>query len=161
MKKAKENARQCKKVFCNRGNGWVAGGLARLLSEMPKDHKTREFYLTQFKEVMERIATLQQQDGLWRSSLLDPDAFPGGEASGSGFDIYAMAWGVNNKVLSRDRFLPVIVKGWTGLNKLVYADGMIGWTQPIGLSRGEILRQKAGKFTAPEHTFWPDPRSQK
>jgi rhamnogalacturonyl hydrolase YesR len=121
-----------KKVFWSRGNGWVVGGLARLLKELPKDHPKREFYVRQFREMMDRIASLQQPDGLWRSSLLDPDAYPGGEASGSGFDLYAMAWGVNNKILPRDKFLPVIRKGWQALNSLVYPDGKVGWTQPIG-----------------------------
>jgi unsaturated rhamnogalacturonyl hydrolase len=121
-----------KKVFWSRGNGWVVGGLALLLKELPKDHPKREFYVRQFREMMDRIASLQQPDGLWRSSLLDPDAYPGGEASGSGFDLYAMAWGVNNKILPRDKFLPVIRKGWPALNALVHPDGKVGWTQPIG-----------------------------
>ena len=82
--------------------------------------------------MMERILSLQQADGLWRSSLLDAASYPGGEASGSGFHTYAMAWGVNNKILDRSRFLPAIRRAWTGLNTLVHADGKVGWTQPIG-----------------------------
>jgi unsaturated rhamnogalacturonyl hydrolase len=121
-----------KKVFWSRGNGWVVGGLVRLLKELPKNHPKRDFYLTQYKEMIERIASLQQPDGLWRSSLLDPDSYPGGESSGSGFNIYAMAWGINNKILPRDKYLPIVKKGWTGLNTLVHADGKVGWTQPIG-----------------------------
>ncbi|NOT48476.1 MAG: glycoside hydrolase family 88 protein [Acidobacteria bacterium] len=121
-----------KKIFWSRGNGWVAGGLVRLLKELPKNHPKREFYLTQYKEMMDKIASIQQPDGLWRSSLLDPDAFPGGEASGSGFHLYAIAWGLNNKILPRDKFLPVIRKGWPALNGLVHSNGMVGWTQPIG-----------------------------
>lgn len=120
------------KIFWSRGNGWVVGGLARLLSELPKDHPKREFYLTQYREMMDRVASLQQPDGLWRSSLLDPGSYPGGEASGSGFHLYAMAWGVNNKILPRGKFLPVIKKGWPALNALVHENGMVGWTQPIG-----------------------------
>ena len=121
-----------KKVFWSRGNGWVAGGLARLLQELPKNHPKREFYLAQYREMMDRIASIQQTDGLWRSSLLDPDSFPGGEASGSGFHLYAMAWGINNGILSRSKYVPVVEKGWRTLNKFVYADGKLGWTQPIG-----------------------------
>jgi len=121
-----------KKVFWSRGNGWVSGGLVRLLKELPKNHPTRPFYLTQYRDMMERIGGLQQPDGLWRSSLLDPASYPGGEASGSGFYIYAMAWGVNNKVLDRNKFLPSIRRAWTGLNNFVHADGKVGWTQPIG-----------------------------
>lgn len=121
-----------KKIFWSRGNGWVVGGLVRLLKELPKTHPKREFYMTQYKQMIERVATLQQTDGLWRSSLLDPESYPGGEASGSGFYIYAMAWGINNKVLDRKKYLPLARKGWTALNLLVHADGKVGWTQPIG-----------------------------
>lgn len=121
-----------KKIFWSRGNGWVVGGLVRLLKELPKDHPKREFYLTQYKQMIERVADLQQSDGLWRSSLLDPDSYPGGEASGSGFYIYAMAWGINNKILDRKKYLPHLKRGWTALNSLVHADGKVGWTQPIG-----------------------------
>ena len=121
-----------KKVFWSRGNGWVAGGLVRLLKELPKGHPKYSFYLTQYKEMMDRILSLQQADGLWRSSLLDPDSFPGGEASGTGFDTYAMAWGINNKILDRNKFLPGVKKAWIGLNTLVHPDGKVGWTQPIG-----------------------------
>ena len=121
-----------KKIFWSRGNGWVAGGLVRLLKELPKDHPQRSFYLKQYTDMMDRIIQLQQPDGLWRSSLLDPDAYPGGEASGTGFYTYAMAWGVNNKILDRTRFLPAIRKAWTGLNTLLHPDGKVGWTQPIG-----------------------------
>jgi unsaturated rhamnogalacturonyl hydrolase len=121
-----------RKIFWSRGNGWVAGGLVRLLKELPKKHPKRQFYLTQYKSIMERLLSLQQPDGLWRSSLLDPDSYPGGEASGSGFDIYAMAWGINNKLLPRDKYLPAVKKAWIALNGLVHPDGKGGWTQPIG-----------------------------
>lgn len=121
-----------KKVFWSRGNGWVAGGLVRLIKELPDNHPTREFYLQQYMQIMNRVAGLQQPDGLWRSSLLDPDAYPGGESSGSGFYIYAMAWGINNGFLDRQKFMPIVKKAWTGLNTLVHEDGKVGWTQPIG-----------------------------
>ncbi len=121
-----------KKIFWSRGNGWVAGGLVRLLEELPKDHPRRAFYVTQYKQMMERVAGLQQPDGLWRSSLLDPEAYPGGESSGTGFYTYAMAWGVRNKMLDKKKYLPVVRKAWIGLSTLVHPDGKVGWTQPIG-----------------------------
>jgi rhamnogalacturonyl hydrolase YesR len=121
-----------KKVFWSRGNGWVLGGLVRLIKELPKDDPKRDFYLTQYKQIAVKVVQLQQADGLWRSSLLDPASYPGGEASGSGFHIYALAWGINNKVLDRKQYLPVVKRAWTALNTLVQADGKVGWTQPIG-----------------------------
>ena len=121
-----------KKIFWSRGNGWVMGGLVRLLKELPRDHPTRDFYLKQFRDMADRVVELQQPDGLWRSSLLDPAAYPGGESSGTGFYTYSLAWGINNKLLDRKKFEPVVRKAWTGLNTLVHTDGMVGWTQPIG-----------------------------
>jgi rhamnogalacturonyl hydrolase YesR len=121
-----------KKIFWSRGNGWVAGGLVRLLKELPKNYPKRAFYENLYREMMAKIITLQQSDGLWRSSLLDPESYPGGEASGSGFYIYALTWGINNKMLDKNKYLPVVKKAWVGLNSLVTKEGKVGWTQPIG-----------------------------
>lgn len=121
-----------KKIFWSRGNGWVMGGLALLLSELPKDYQDRAFYETLYKEMAQKVASIQQQDGLWRASLLDPQSYPGGEASGSGFYTYALAWGINNGLLSKAEYLPVVQRAWKGLNTLIQPDGHVGWCQPIG-----------------------------
>jgi unsaturated rhamnogalacturonyl hydrolase len=120
------------KIFWSRGNGWVMGGLALLLDELPQTHPTREFYLTTYRQMAERLLKLQQPDGLWRASLLDPGAYPGGEASGSGFDCYALAWGINQGHLDRATYLPAVRKAWVALNGLVSPEGRVGYTQPIG-----------------------------
>ncbi len=148
-----------KKIFWSRGNGWVVGGLVRLLKELPKAHPKRDFYLKQYRDMMNRVVELQQPDGLWRSSLLDPASYPGGEASGTGFYIYAMAWGINNKLLDKKKFLPSVKKAWIGLNTLVHADGKVGWTQPIGPTRVATSMLIAGKFMVPVHTCLPALRS--
>lgn len=121
-----------KKIFWSRGNGWVMGGLALLLNELPKDYNERPFYEKLYKEMAQKVASIQQEDGLWRASLLDPESYPGGEASGSGFYTFALAWGINNGLLSKDEYLPVVQKAWKGLNTLIQPDGHVGWTQPIG-----------------------------
>lgn len=121
-----------KKVFWSRGNGWVMGGLVRVLQELPAGYANRDFYLNLFREMSARLKDLQQPDGMWRASLLDPDSYPGGEVSGTGFDCYAIAWGINNGVLDKATYLPVVEKAWIGLNKCVQKDGHVGWVQPIG-----------------------------
>ena len=121
-----------KKLFWGRGNGWVMGGLVKYLQEMPKNYAGRYFYLSLYKEMANRLLSLQQTDGLWRTSLLDPDSYPGGEGSGSGFNCYALAWGVNQKILDKKIFLPAVKKAWEGLNTLLNEDGRVGWVQPIG-----------------------------
>ena len=121
-----------KRVFWSRGNGWVMGGLVRLLKELPANYPKRPFYVSLYKEMAARVIQLQQPDGLWRSSLLDPDAYPGGEASGSGFYTYALAWGINTGVLDKKTYEPAVRKAWTGMTALLQPDGHVGWVQPIG-----------------------------
>jgi rhamnogalacturonyl hydrolase YesR len=121
-----------KRIFWSRGNGWVMGGLARILQELPADYPERLFYEQLYKEMAARILSLQQEDGLWRASLLDPASYPGGEVSGSGFFCYAFAWGVNNGLLDGSTYKPAIEKCWIALNNCVNEEGRVGWVQPIG-----------------------------
>ncbi len=121
-----------KLIFWSRGNGWVLGGLVRLLKELPQDYPNRPFYENLYKEMCARVVELQQEDGLWRASLLDPDSYPGGEVSGSGFFCYAFAWGVNEGLLDAVKYRPAVEKAWVSLNKCVNEEGRIGWVQPIG-----------------------------
>ncbi|WP_460544547.1 glycoside hydrolase family 88/105 protein [Echinicola sediminis] len=123
-----------KKVFWSRGNGWVIGGLALILEDMPKDYEHREFYEELFVQMAKRINALQQKDGLWRTSLLNPESFDHGEVSGSGFFTYALAWGINNGYLDKEDYLPVVKKAWKALVKCQHKDGMVGWVQNIGAS---------------------------
>jgi rhamnogalacturonyl hydrolase YesR len=120
------------RIFWSRGNGWVMGGLVQLLQELPATHPSRPFYLRIYREMSARLVQLQQPDGLWRASLLDPASYPGGEASGSGFDCYALAWGLNQGLLDRATYLPAVQKAWVALNKCVSPEGRVGWVQPIG-----------------------------
>jgi rhamnogalacturonyl hydrolase YesR len=120
-----------KKIFWSRGNGWVMGGLTRILKELPADYPERPFYENLFREMAGKVRSIQQSDGLWRASLLDPDAYPGGEVSGSGFFCYALAYGINSGLLDRS-YLPAVEKAWIGLNRCLASDGRIGWVQPIG-----------------------------
>lgn len=120
------------KIFWSRGNGWVLGGLARILQELPANYAKRPFYEQLFKDMSSRILALQQEDGLWRASLLDPESYPGGEVSGSGFFCYALAWGVNNGLLDSKTYKPAVEKCWIALNGCINEDGHVGWVQPIG-----------------------------
>lgn len=124
-------------LFWSRGNGWVMAALARVLTEMPSDYPTRQKYVTQFQQMAAEVASIQSSDGLWRPGLLDPSAYPLPENSGSAFYVYALAYGVNNGLLDRARYLPVIQKGWAGLVSHVYEDGRLGCIQPIGAAPGD------------------------
>lgn len=125
------------KVFWSRGNGWVLAGLALVLQRMPADSPLRAKYLNQYRDVAEKIAGLQPPDGLWRTSLLDPAAYPAPEISGTAFFTYALAWGINNHILDKKKFLPVVTRAWRGMLAHVYSSGRLGSIQPIGAEPGK------------------------
>ncbi len=119
-----------KKIFWSRGNGWVIAGLTEVLEEMPADYPNRARYVEQFRQMAERLKSIQGADGLWQPGLLG--SYPLPEVSGSAFFVYAMAWGINHGILDRATYLPVVRKGWAGLMSHIYADGRLGSIQPIG-----------------------------
>jgi len=123
-----------KKIFWSRGNGWVMAGLVRVLQVMPSNYPDRQRYVTQLQEMAKALAAVQGKDGLWRPGLLNAEAYPLPEVSGSAFNTYAIAWGIRNNVLDRKTYMPVVQRAWEGLLKHVYQDGRLGSIQPIGAS---------------------------
>lgn len=124
------------KIFWSRGNGWVMGGLVQVLTYMPVNDPRRPFYVEKFRQMAEKIRSLQSEDGLWRPGLLDAIDYPYPEISGSSFFVYAMSWGVHHGLLDKAQYRPAVEKGWGGLLNHIYADGRLGSIQPIGAAPG-------------------------
>lgn len=126
------------KVFWSRGNGWVMGGLVRLLSVTPENHPERKKLVKLFISMTEKLAALQQADGSWHASLLDPESYPSKETSGTGFICYAMAWGVNNGLIPYKKYKSVISKAWDALSSSVHPDGKLGFVQAQGAAPDKV-----------------------
>ena len=124
------------KLFWSRGNGWVMGGIVRVLRQLPKDSPLRPKYIALLKEMSAEMLAIQGKDGLWRPGLLDADSYPLPEISGSAFITYALAYGVNQKILDRKTYWPAVEKAWAGMLSHVYADGRLGCIQPVGAAPG-------------------------
>jgi unsaturated rhamnogalacturonyl hydrolase len=127
-----------KPIFWSRGNGWVMGALVNVLRIMPAEYPSRPKYVAQFREMAAEIAAIQGPDGLWRSGLLDPDAYDLPEVSGSAFFTFGIAYGINEKILDRKTYLPVVEKSWKGMLAHIYADGRLGSIQPIDGQPGKF-----------------------
>jgi unsaturated rhamnogalacturonyl hydrolase len=127
-----------KPIFWSRGNGWVMGALVNVLRILPPDYPSRPKYVAQFREMAAEVAALQSPDGLWRSGLLDPDAYDLPEVSGSAFFTFGIAYGINEKILDRKTYLPVVEKSWKGMLAHIYADGRLGSIQPIDGQPGKF-----------------------
>ncbi|WP_232373291.1 glycoside hydrolase family 88/105 protein [Pinibacter aurantiacus] len=126
------------KVFWSRGNGWVMGGLVRVLTVMPKDHADRARFIQLFQDMSEKIASIQLADGSWHASLLDPATYPVKETSGTGFFCYALTWGINQGILPYKKYGPVVTKAWNALTTSVHPDGKLGYVQAQGAAPDKV-----------------------
>ncbi|WP_158563209.1 DUF4861 family protein [Chitinophaga silvatica] len=136
-KKEQNNAN----IYWSRGNGWVMGGLVRMLNNLPANHPSRQQFIELYKQMAYRIKRLQSADGTWHASLLDPDNYPAKETSGTGFYVYALTWGVNNNILPAAEFLPVVQKGWQALIGCVQPNGKLGFVQVIAAAPGKATAE--------------------
>jgi rhamnogalacturonyl hydrolase YesR len=120
------------KIFWSRGNGWVVGALPRILTNLDPSDPFRGKYEQLLVEMSSRLIQLQGEDGMWRASLLDPVEFPMKESSGTAFFCYGMAWGINNGILEKDKYLPPVLAAWEGLCGVVNEYGRVCYVQPGG-----------------------------
>lgn len=115
-----------KKDFWARGDGWVLAGLAKVLQDMPKDYQHYQFFVDKFQKLAKAVAEIQQPEGYWTRSMMDPDHAPGPETSGTAFFTYGMLWGVNNGYLNKEEYKKVIDRAWTYLTETaVQPDGKV------------------------------------
>jgi rhamnogalacturonyl hydrolase YesR len=126
------------KVFWSRGNGWVFAGLARVLENMPDNYPAKPRFVSLYQDMAAKIISLQQPDGSWHASLLDPESYPVKEMSGTGFYCYGLTWGLNHGLLDKTQVWPSIQKAWKALVSSVNKEGMLGYVQPIGAAPNKV-----------------------
>ena len=120
------------KDFWARGDGWVFAGYAKIIQDLPDSEQKRK-YISRFKDMAKALAQAQQQEGYWTRSMLDKDHAPGPETSGTAFFTYGFLWGINNNILDKDTYLPVVIKSWKYLTEVALQEtGAVGYVQPIG-----------------------------
>ena len=119
--------------YWSRGNGWVAAALVRTLEFLPKESPYTKEYVTTLKEMFEALVKVQRDDGYWNVSLHDPGNFGGKELTGTAMFTYAMAWSINNGLVSRKKYLPVVTKAWNALvTESLHPNGFLGYVQGTG-----------------------------
>ncbi|MFC4096039.1 glycoside hydrolase family 88/105 protein [Euzebyella saccharophila] len=119
--------------YWSRGNGWVIAALAKVLSIIPESAPHREQYIDDFKAMAQALVPIQRKDGFWNVSLHDPKNYGGKELSGTALFTYAMAYGVNQGILDRETYLPVIKKAWNAMIKEgLHDNGFLGYLQSTG-----------------------------
>ncbi|MFV0565353.1 MAG: glycoside hydrolase family 105 protein [Flavobacteriaceae bacterium] len=134
------------KIFWGRGNGWVAAGLVSILKLLPENSEYRPFYENLFKEFVPKLAALQNEDGFWHASLLDPESYPAPETSATALITYALAYGINQGLLDKQTYCPTLNKSWGALLSVIDNDGKLGWVQPIGADPKKVTADMTATY---------------
>jgi len=99
-----------------------------------------------FQQTAAKLKSIQGVDGCWRSSLLDPINYPIPETTGTSAFTYALAFGINRKILAKNDYLPVVEKAWNCISKTaLQPSGLLGFCEPVGYE--------------PQHNIFPDSTS--
>jgi len=119
--------------YWSRGNGWVVAALVRTLEFLPEDNHYRKEYLRTLKQMFKALVKVQRSDGYWNVSLHDPTNFGGKELTGTAMFTYGMAWAINNGIINKKKYLPVVNKAWNALvTESVHPNGFLGYVQGTG-----------------------------
>lgn len=109
--------------FWGRGNGWVAAGLAEILSGLPRSHPDHAFILAGYRKMMAALLNYQAKDGMWRQLIDHPEAWK--ETSGTAMFGYAFAMGVAHALLPERRYAAATRRAWQALATYVEPDGKL------------------------------------
>jgi rhamnogalacturonyl hydrolase YesR len=110
--------------FWGRGNGWVAGGMTELLSELPKNHPKRARIMEGYTKMMASLLKYQDADGSWHQLIDHPESYQ--ESSCTAMFTYAMIVGAKKGWLKDKAYAQAARKGWLALNKLfIDKDGLV------------------------------------
>jgi rhamnogalacturonyl hydrolase YesR len=110
--------------FWGRGNGWVAGGMAELLSDLPSRHPARPRILECYLKMMASLLEYQDAGGMWHQLIDHPESYQ--ETSCTGMFTFAMITGVKKGWLKEEAYAQAARKGWLALTSSIDADGNIG-----------------------------------
>lgn len=147
-KAKKEVTDNGKKEIWSRGNGWAIASIPGILNYLPKDHFDRSKYEQLLKEMASTLSERQREDGFWNVNLADPNSYSGPESSGTAFFVYAMAWGINNNILKKEQFLPVVTKAWKALYNAIDNEGKVCWGQGVSRNPGKVDKGDSAEFVS-------------
>jgi rhamnogalacturonyl hydrolase YesR len=99
--------------FWGRGNGWMAAGMAMLLSSLPKSHPQRPAIMEAYRKMMATLLLHQGADGMWRQLIDQPSAWP--ESSSTGMFTFAFVTGVKRGWLDAATYAPAARRAWIAL----------------------------------------------
>ena len=96
-----------------RGNGWMAGGMALILSHLDRNDPNYAKVFKGYTDMMATLLKFQRKDGLWGQLVNEPSSW--GETSGSAMFTYAFIMGCKRGWLDPAAYMPAAEKAWKAL----------------------------------------------
>src|SRR5260370_22112018 len=109
--------------FWGRGDGWVAAGMAEVLSSLPQNHPHRARIMEGYLKMMKALLPYQGKDGVWHQLLDHPKSYS--ETSCTGMFTFAMVTGVKHGWLDKKAYSKAARKAWFGLVRNIEPNGDI------------------------------------
>ncbi len=109
--------------FWGRGNGWVAAGLAELLSELPETHIEYAAIAAGYIKMMDALVRYQSDDGMWLQLIDVSESWK--ETSATAMFGYALSVGVSRNILDDPKYISSYRKAWNALMDYIDEDGNI------------------------------------
>ena len=143
--------------FWGRGNGWVAAGLAEVLSELPESNPHYTSLLEGYRKMMQALLAYQAEDGMWRQLIDHPEAWK--ETSSSAMFGYAMSVGVREGLLTDPAYARAYEKAWLALVEYLNDTGQMTGVC-VGTGKGDNAQyyldrpQSIGDFHGQAPMLW-------
>lgn len=109
--------------FWARGNGWMAAGMAEILSSLPANNPDRPRIIKGYQAMMSALLAYQTPSGMWRQLIDEPSSWE--ESSSTGMFAYAMVVGVKKGWLNKEKYAPAARKAWLGLVSCLDENGEV------------------------------------
>lgn len=109
--------------YWGRGDGWVAAGMAELLSDLPEDDPQRARIMSGYLKMMKALLSTQDKNGMWHQLIDHPESYP--ETSSTAMFDFAMVTGIEKHWLDARVYGPAARKAWLGLVSYLEVNGDI------------------------------------
>ena len=107
----------------SRANGWAIWAISEVLKALPENYPAYKKLLAHFKQHVRGLTAVQDTSGFWFNVLDEPLSNP--ETSGTAIFTMAIARGINQGWLSRQKYEQYAMKGWKALQSVIESDGTV------------------------------------
>jgi len=121
---AQYSARQVKMPYWTRANGWGIWAVTEVLQGLPENNPYYRKILKHYREHVETLVKYQvAESGFWNNVIDVPAS--GAETSGTAIITMAIARGINQGWIPREKYEAAVLNGWKALDTVISSEGEV------------------------------------